>query len=328
MLSVILCTNNPRIDYLNKVFDSLSRQTLDKEFWECIIVDNASQPAITELSSLQIPTFCKVISECSIGLTMARIRGIREAKGNLLVFVDDDNLLGNDYLEQIDKLNKKFPNVAVWSGSIEPAFEEVPNYLTEAYWSFLAIRKVEQEFFSNNYKEAPLPHGAGMSIRRDVAQEYFLTVSKNPLRLSLGRKGDSLLASEDTDIGLTACDMGFGVGVSPKLKLVHLIPSKRLELSYLNRLVQSVAYSNHLLYLARGLEKTSYAQIFLYKLFCVIKNLTKTLNTQHYQYMRIGKLKAKIDFVRSKRDNRFKILGNSGIDFNVKTQKGKINLNN
>ena len=42
-LSVIVCTHNPRRDYFIRVLDALRNQTLPKDQWELIIVDNASK---------------------------------------------------------------------------------------------------------------------------------------------------------------------------------------------------------------------------------------------------------------------------------------------
>ena len=41
-LSVIICTHNPRLDYLRRTFDALKLQTLDRDQWELLLIDNAS----------------------------------------------------------------------------------------------------------------------------------------------------------------------------------------------------------------------------------------------------------------------------------------------
>ena len=41
------------------------------------------------------------------GLTAARVRGINESEGELLVFVDDDNLLADDYLERAVEIARR-----------------------------------------------------------------------------------------------------------------------------------------------------------------------------------------------------------------------------
>ncbi len=45
-LSVVLCTYNPRADYLQRVIEGLKAQTLRQSAWELIVVDNNSQPPL------------------------------------------------------------------------------------------------------------------------------------------------------------------------------------------------------------------------------------------------------------------------------------------
>jgi hypothetical protein len=72
--------------------------------------------------------------------------------------------------------------------------------------------------------------------------------------MSLGRRGNQLTSNDDSDLAYTACDMGFGMGTFPQLKLTHLIPKRRLERKYLLRLTEDSAYSFHLLRYQRGLK--------------------------------------------------------------------------
>jgi hypothetical protein len=60
------------------------------------------------------------------------------------------------------------------------------------------------------------------------------------------------LSQEDNDLALTACDLGLGTGLFPALQLTHLIPSCRLETSYLRKLAESIAYSMTMLQALRG----------------------------------------------------------------------------
>ena len=49
----------------------------------------------------------------------------------------------------------------------------------------------------------------------------------------MDRKGDCLACHGDLDMASTSFQLGLGVGLSPKLKLWHLIPPHRLSDSYL-----------------------------------------------------------------------------------------------
>ena len=88
-VSVILCTHNPRADYLSRVLASLRGRTLPAEQWELLLIDNASEQPLAEIRDISWHPRGRHISE--LGLTLARLRGIQESDGGLLVFVDDDN---------------------------------------------------------------------------------------------------------------------------------------------------------------------------------------------------------------------------------------------
>ena len=99
MLSAIICTHNPRPDYLTRCLTSLEAQTLPREKWELILVDNASVSDKAPRPDLSWHPQSRLVYEEELGLTPARLRGIRETTGDLLVFVDDDNVLDPDFLE-------------------------------------------------------------------------------------------------------------------------------------------------------------------------------------------------------------------------------------
>ena len=96
------------------------------------------------------------------GLTPARAAGSEAARGGLLVFVDDDNVLAPDYLEACQTLNGRYPGIGVFSASIEAEPEAAPSVEMEPYWLYLAVRPLERDYWAN----LPAPHvwpiGAGM----------------------------------------------------------------------------------------------------------------------------------------------------------------------
>ena len=53
-------------------------------------------------------------------------------------------------------------------------------------------------------------------------------------------------------MAFTACDIGLGTGKFTALKMTHLIPAFRLELDYLERLVEGMIYSHTILDSTRG----------------------------------------------------------------------------
>jgi glycosyltransferase involved in cell wall biosynthesis len=77
--SVITCSHNPREDYLQQVIEALKNQTLEKQNWEYLLIDNASDEALETRIDLSWHPNARHVREEKLGLTHARLRGISEA---------------------------------------------------------------------------------------------------------------------------------------------------------------------------------------------------------------------------------------------------------
>lgn len=246
MISVVICTHNARVGHLTRVIDALKRQTLSAQQWELLVVDNASTPPVAPLLDLRWHPCARLVREETLGLTYARLRGIKEMKGSLVLFVDDDNVLDSNYLENLADLAAKRPYIAAFGANISGEFESSPPPWYDGLLGWLAIVKTKRDIWGNSYNLEQLPVGAGLCVRRDVADAYATALASSPTRVSLDRCGSSLNSGGDTDIVLTAIDMGFGVGVFTSLHLTHLIPSERLTKKYLLQLAEAMAFSKEL----------------------------------------------------------------------------------
>jgi glycosyltransferase involved in cell wall biosynthesis len=253
VISIIICTHNPRRDYLDKVLEALRCQTLSTGQWELLLIDNASNQPLSEEIDLSWHPQARHIREEQLGLTPARLRGIQEAVTETLVFVDDDNVLDSDYLEVVLQISKDWPAIGAWGGQIRPDFEEPPSEWTKPFWSMLAIREFDRDKWSNllNQNETT-PCGAGLCVRKVVARKYVDLVRDQPKRAGMDRKGKLLISCGDSDLAFTAHDIGLGTGQFTSLKLTHLIPASRLQEDYLLRLVEGMSYSWTILDSFRG----------------------------------------------------------------------------
>lgn len=243
-LSVIICTHNPHEDYLRRVLSALDKQTLSKDRWELLLIDNVSKEALAGKWDLSWHPHSRHIREDELGLTPARIRGISESKGNLLVFVDDDNALRFDYLDKALSLTKSHPNLGIFGGSCKGIYESPPPSWFERHKGWVGVRDIMELRWSNDpLHAASTPIGAGMAILRSVAVLWVEEVTKNQERSGLGRKGNSLMSGEDIDMAYSACRNGYGKGVFPELELDHMIPQQRYTIPYMEKLIEMAAYS-------------------------------------------------------------------------------------
>jgi hypothetical protein len=252
--SVIICTHNPRENYLLRVLAGLQTQTLPLDQWELVLIDNASTKPLVGRFDLSWHPHARHIREEELGLTPARLRGIGEARAEILIFVDDDNVLAPDYLEQALMVGEQWPFIGAWGGSLIPEFEIVPpSWCLDQAWR-LAILDVKEDVWSNLREGfATIPAGAGMCIRKRVGfrfVEWCQIIGKNK---TMDRTGTAISGYGDVDLAHCAMDIGLGTARFTRLSLTHLIPASRLTLDYLLRHAEGDAASFMLFRAIRGL---------------------------------------------------------------------------
>jgi glycosyltransferase involved in cell wall biosynthesis len=252
-LSVIICSRNPRREYFQRVLEALKAQSLEKSRWELLLVDSASDIPLENSEPISWHGRHRYVRVGEPGSALARIRGVEAALGRLLVFVDDDNVLNPDYLEEAVALGNSFPQLGIWGGSTLPVYEMSPPEWFHEHASMIAVREISRDLWSNIPRmEEPWVIGAGMVVRRELALEYAAIVRSDPRRLFLSRAPDGRnLGGEDLDMVLSVCDRGFGRGVFKSLVLHHLIPAHRCTGDYLESIMVGNAASVSLIQMFR-----------------------------------------------------------------------------
>ena len=214
------------------------------DWWELVVVDNRSDEPLAGRFDLSGSPRAHLVREEALGLTAARLRGIRESTGELLVFVDDDNVLDVDFLDVALCTMTKRPFLGSWSGQCRPAFEAPPPEWTRRYWGNLVIREFDKDMWSNLPRlPESMPCGAGLCVRRQVALHYLDLHESGKRSFRFDRNGELLLSAGDNDLAACACDIGLGVGLITSLKLTHPISPERLTEDYLVRLSEGIFFS-------------------------------------------------------------------------------------
>ena len=248
-ISVVVCSHNPRPDYLQRVLAALGGQTLPQHQWELVVVDNASHERLAGRCDVSWHARARHVREDDLGLTRARFRGIAETRGELLVFVDDDNVLAPGFLEEAWAIHDQYPYLGVFgAGSLDPEFEVQPPPEIRPRMHLLALRSVTSARWSNNPQDhESIPWGAGLCVSRPVANMYRQFVEKLKITAVLGRRGHELFSGDDDVFSWAAAAVGSGFGVFPSLRVTHLIPPDRLSQPYFLRLLHDHAFTHSLL---------------------------------------------------------------------------------
>ena len=241
MISVIICTYN-RDKYIYNVLKSLALGTLEHSAYEIILVDNNC----TDNTRSEVDHFCNVFPQVTLryfvetnqGLSHARNRGIRESKGDILVYVDDDATVNPEYLKTYADWFAAHPETDAAGGPIIPHYETG----SEPKWMTYFIKRLLTGYLYFGDKARPFPGdnypgGGNAAYRSRVFEKVGL------YNVQLGRNGDSLTGGEEKDIFDKMKREGMQFVYLPNAILYHSIPGYKLEADYFNRLTTGIGQS-------------------------------------------------------------------------------------
>lgn len=226
MVSVIVCTYN-RYQLLYDCLNSLVNQTLDKSFFEVIVIDNNSndntQNVIKQFES-SIPNF-RYFLEKEQGLSYARNRGWKEAKGKYIAYLDDDAIAPYNYCEKIANIfETTIPTPVVVGGPIYPRYNHnPPSWFTDDLeirtWGdtpHFLLPPAAQFGFS----------GSNMVIQIDILKKYqgFAT--------QFGMKGNKLILGEETELFTKIYKEYPYFWYDPTLIVKHWTPRGNMKITY------------------------------------------------------------------------------------------------
>jgi GT2 family glycosyltransferase len=239
-ISVVICTHNPREDYLERVLGALCAQTLPKERWELLLIDNASREALAGKVNLSWHTKARHVPEDELGLNAARRRGISEASGSIIVFVDDDNLLAPNYLESVDCLMRDRVDVGAIGGAIVACPEcNPPQWFRVFQYAYACGPQAER---SGDITETRgFLYGAGLVVRTSACRAVFQAGFDF---CGSDRRGNNLSSGGDTELCLALRLAGWRLYYEEQLQTVHLMPKDRLNWLYLRRLYRGFGRSD------------------------------------------------------------------------------------
>lgn len=117
-VTVIIPTYNRR-DSLLRTLDSLARQTYPAERFEVIVVDDGGSDGTEAIVHRTFPFALRYVRQENQGAAVARNRGASEARGDILIFLDDDITVTPEFISAFQaELSSSTPTVAV--GALRP----------------------------------------------------------------------------------------------------------------------------------------------------------------------------------------------------------------
>lgn len=246
-VSIIICCHNSAHRLPETLAHLAQQRRTEGITWEVLIVDNASTDGTAEVARelwpADAPAPLRVVDEPALGLSQARRRGLRDARYELLSFVDDDNWVCPDWVALTVEIMDAHPESGACGGMVTAVCEGAPPAWFSAVQGSYAVGS--QAPAAGDVSEQPgYLWGAGLTIRR-AAWETLASGGFRPLLA--GRTGRSLLSGEDSELCLALRLAGWRLWYDPRLALQHYIPAGRLEWRYLRRLHEGFGASGAVL---------------------------------------------------------------------------------
>ncbi len=189
--SVVLCTRN-RAGDLADALNGLAFQSVGPALrWEIVVVDNGSVDDTADVVreyAARAPVELRCVLEPEPGLSAARNRGWREARGEIIAFLDDDCLPDPAWLRSlIDAYDA--PDVASVGGRLFPLIDPADREKIDPAW--LDVYTFDH---GDALRDVRIMTGANMSFRRSVLERI------DGFDEQLGRIGGCLLAGDESDL--------------------------------------------------------------------------------------------------------------------------------
>lgn len=241
-ISFIICTYNRDV-YIRQALEAVAQQTCDPALYELLLIDNCSTDN-TALIAHEFATRFPVIRyhyflEEQQGLSHARNRGIKEAKGEILVYLDDDAFIGKEFALELLKFYDARPEIVCTGGKTIPQFENgKPTWMSPFLMPLVAAVDMgdKPKLFPFNR----FPIGANMAIRRSMIDEVGL------FDVNLGRKGKNLQGGEEKDIFNRIRAKGKQLWYLPTTVAHHVIPASRTTIHFIRRQAHGIGYSERI----------------------------------------------------------------------------------
>lgn len=237
-VSVIICTYM-RGEKLIDALWSVLRQSFGKKQYEIIIVDNAPEksglkaelePFISRFS--EFGDFIRYIAVPQKGLSSARNAGMWNARGQFLLFIDDDAIADYYLIEEIFTAFKYHEEAGVIGGQIilDVPFPRPEVLLSgkESLWSQFTVPDSD---YTESREQFEFPYGANFAARRSALWRV------GGFRACYGRRGNDFSGGEETAVSFKMRQVGYTVGIAPSAKVLHRVDHDRFTREHVKKTI-------------------------------------------------------------------------------------------
>lgn len=246
-LSVIIPTRN-RAPALAVLLESLGNQRPVPFDWEVVVVDNGSTDTTAEVVQRQqatLPITLRCVYEPEPGLHQGRHRGAREARGDVLAYLDDDTIVVRDWVRGNELIAQGRAEAVV--GRILPFWGARPPDWVGSLWhwmpqgtgrcmGYLSLLDLGPEV---RPVEPGYVYGCNCFIRKVTLEQLGGFHPDGMPRELLRFRGDG-----ETGLMRKFKQQGLRSFYDPRATVLHVIDAHRLTVSYMEQRAYNQGISN------------------------------------------------------------------------------------
>jgi glycosyltransferase involved in cell wall biosynthesis len=248
-ISVIICTYN-RAAYIQQAMQSLYDQTLPRDAFEVLIVNNNSTDHTEGVCSTFIGShndaFFYYLNEPKQGASFARNTGAVHARSPLLCFMDDDAVAEKDYLERIVRFFEEHPDAGGLGGRILPRYiPEEPDWMSHYVSSLVGHFHYSDD--ATVFKPGKYPLESNMIVRKadfDAIQGFNTALP--------GVVGTLRIGGEGKDFFLRLQELGKKIFYDPAIRVHHVVETSKLTREYMYRVASGIGRGERVRMLQKG----------------------------------------------------------------------------
>lgn len=232
-VTVIMCTYN-RQQSLCGAIDSILAQRTDSGFqYDLLVVDNNSKDRTAQTIreyETRFPGKVKYVLEQKQGKTFALNRGIQEAKGQVLVFTDDDIVADPHWLAAIVQCFSSYSCDAV-GGRVLPVYPQgTPSWVKENAVKMAGGVVIYDQGPDSKRIDGSAERfiGANIAVKREIFDECGM------FREDLG-PGQKMMGGEDSELFYRLLNRKKVIYYCAQALIWHPVDPKRLTLGHMAR---------------------------------------------------------------------------------------------
>ena len=229
-LTVCICTWN-RAQLLDMALDSFNKLQIPKNTeWEFLIVNNNCSDETDEViakHAAKLPI--RRLFEANPGKSYALNQAIRKARGEYILWTDDDALVDPNWMAAYAEAFKNWPEAAIFGGPVKPWFRNTPpKWLTEETLPFVASAYALIDYGEKHPEltKSILPYGVNMATRYKEQSRYMFDTN-------LGPRPNSELRGEEIALVIKMLEDGVKGRWVQGAFVRHYIPQERMTIRYL-----------------------------------------------------------------------------------------------